>query len=553
MADSEALLFVDDEEAEVAEDDVFREQAVGADGDVEGPAAHLAQQAGGLLRAPEPVERPDGHRVVGETLPEGARVLLDQHGGGGEHGDLPAVLDRLEGGANRHLGLAVSHVSADQPVHGRSRLHVPLDVFHHAPLIARVLVEERRFHLLLPAGVGRKGVTLGHLAAGVELEEFGGDLADGLLGAGTQILPALPADAVHRRRLCPLRAADPPLQQIEPVHGHAQELRARVFDQNRLDLLATDGDMLEPAKAADAVVHVHDRVPRGELRDALERSGAAKAAPPANAARAQEDLVVGEDAQARGRVVQDESRVQRPHGELGARREARLPSQNLLQALNLPLVVAEDEGSVAAGGPVPQHFLQPLHVTGDGRRRLRGEENLAIRGRGEGQPGEVGQPLQQAPGPKTDGVRRRRLVSARDGFGMAALHLGPCVLRGSLQVVARPARHQGVLGQQVEQGAGRAGSVRTSAVAQPDREQTHLGDRPPGPLVQDVEAAHGNDFVTHELDAHRVGGTEGEDVHYAPAHRELTDFLHQRSLVETALPELLRQSGEPDLGARPQG
>ena len=41
MGDSEALLFIDDEEAELREIDILREQAMGADEDVDPPLARV--------------------------------------------------------------------------------------------------------------------------------------------------------------------------------------------------------------------------------------------------------------------------------------------------------------------------------------------------------------------------------------------------------------------------------------------------------------------------------------------------------------------------------
>ena len=48
-------------------------------------------------------------------------MLEAENCGGGEDGDLLAVLDGLEGGAHGYFGLAVPDVAAEQAVH---RLHV---------------------------------------------------------------------------------------------------------------------------------------------------------------------------------------------------------------------------------------------------------------------------------------------------------------------------------------------------------------------------------------------------------------------------------------------
>ena len=79
---AEALLLVDDEQAEVLELHVVREQPVRADHDVD--RARLrgrATTARLLLRREEPREHLDPHRVVGEALAEGLAVLVREQRG----------------------------------------------------------------------------------------------------------------------------------------------------------------------------------------------------------------------------------------------------------------------------------------------------------------------------------------------------------------------------------------------------------------------------------------------------------------------------------------
>ena len=56
----------------------------------------------------------DPHRVAGEAVGERVAVLAGEQRGGREHGDLLAVLDRLERGPDRDLGLAEPDVAADR-------------------------------------------------------------------------------------------------------------------------------------------------------------------------------------------------------------------------------------------------------------------------------------------------------------------------------------------------------------------------------------------------------------------------------------------------------
>ena len=59
--------------------------------------------------------------ILGQALAEGAEVLLGQDGGRHQDGDLLAVVDRLERGADGQLGLAVADVAADEAVHRPGR------------------------------------------------------------------------------------------------------------------------------------------------------------------------------------------------------------------------------------------------------------------------------------------------------------------------------------------------------------------------------------------------------------------------------------------------
>ena len=71
------------------------------------------------------------HREGRQSLTEGAEMLLCQHGGGHQHGHLFTVHHCLEGCPQRHLGLAVAHVAADQAVHRARLLHVGFDFAQH--------------------------------------------------------------------------------------------------------------------------------------------------------------------------------------------------------------------------------------------------------------------------------------------------------------------------------------------------------------------------------------------------------------------------------------
>ena len=115
--DAEALLFVDDEQAEIVKLDVLGKQAVGADDDVHFAGFQIRQDFFLLRGAAEAAEHLDAHGKRREAALEGFEMLEGENGGGREHGDLFAVADRLESGAHGDFGFAVADVAAEEAVH----------------------------------------------------------------------------------------------------------------------------------------------------------------------------------------------------------------------------------------------------------------------------------------------------------------------------------------------------------------------------------------------------------------------------------------------------
>ena len=116
---------------------VFRQQAMGADDDVDLAVGEVGERLLLLLLRAEAAEHVDADREPGEALAQRLHVLEREHGGGREKRHLLAVHHRLERGAHRHFRLAVAHVAAQQPVHRRRRLHVALDVVDGRRLVRR--------------------------------------------------------------------------------------------------------------------------------------------------------------------------------------------------------------------------------------------------------------------------------------------------------------------------------------------------------------------------------------------------------------------------------
>ncbi len=239
LGDAEAVLLVDHHQPQVAVLDVLREQAVGADQDVHLALGQLLHHRLLLARGAEAGQHLDLDREVGEPLPEGEQVLLREDRGRHQHRHLAALLHRLEGGAHRHLGLAVADVAADQAVHRLDVLHVLLHLDDRLELVGRLLVGERRLQLALPHGVGLEGVSLEGLPRGVGADQLVRHLLDRLLGARLGLLPRARAEPMHRGTRA--FAGRVSRHHRELLHRHEQPVALGVRDLDAIGLLSSRG------------------------------------------------------------------------------------------------------------------------------------------------------------------------------------------------------------------------------------------------------------------------------------------------------------------------
>ena len=127
--DAEALLLVDDDQAEVRNATSFDEQPVRADDDVDAcrPRGPSSVAACSLAETNRDSSRTSSGKAA-KRCANVAMVLRGEDRRRDEDRDLLAVLDRLERGPQRDLGLAVADVADDQPVHRPAGLHVGLDL-----------------------------------------------------------------------------------------------------------------------------------------------------------------------------------------------------------------------------------------------------------------------------------------------------------------------------------------------------------------------------------------------------------------------------------------
>ena len=207
VADAEALLLVDDDEAEIFEFNVLLQQAVRADDKVGAAVAHCGEGLADLRGRAVAVEQMDVHGEAEKALHRGLVVLLGQNRRRHQKRRLFAVEDALHDRAQRDFGLAVTDVAAEQAVHRLLLFHVRLDLLNAAELVICLLIAEFFLKFYLPRRIRCKGVALEALALGVELNELLGELFGGGLRAG---LGFGPLRAAHFGELdwCVLARAD---------------------------------------------------------------------------------------------------------------------------------------------------------------------------------------------------------------------------------------------------------------------------------------------------------------------------------------------------------
>ena len=261
---AEALLLIDDEQAEILELDVLLQQLVRADHEVALARAHIGERLAHLRLRAKAREHPDLDREAVKALHGGLIVLLGEHRRRHEDGRLPPVEHALHHGAQGDLGLAVAHVAAQEAIHRHGLFHVGLDLLDAAQLVVRLRIAEVLLKLRLPRAVGREGVSLRAAARGVERGELLGHAFGGGLGAR---LRARPFRAAHFRQLhrAILARADVLADHVELRRRDIERVRAGVADLDVVLHRAVDRHLHDARKAADAVVLVHDEVAHGEV------------------------------------------------------------------------------------------------------------------------------------------------------------------------------------------------------------------------------------------------------------------------------------------------
>ena len=277
LPDAEALLLVDDDEAELLGDHVAGEDPMGADEHVDLPLGELLQHRLDLRGPAEARDHLDPDGEVAVALAEGVPVLLREDRRRAEHEDLPTVDGDRERRADGNLRLSEADVATDQPVHRLGRLEILFDRLDRALLVVRLAVGERRLELLEPVALDLERRARGSLALRVQLQQLARQLLHRGPRARLEVLPCLPAEL--REGGCGRIGADVPRQLPDLLVRHEQPVLAA---EREVEVVARDaGDRLgvEPEELPDTVVLVDDMVAHPQVGEARESAAEAGVRP----------------------------------------------------------------------------------------------------------------------------------------------------------------------------------------------------------------------------------------------------------------------------------
>ena len=291
----------------------------------------------------------DPHRIVLQALRERAEVLLGQDRRGHQHHHLLVVLDRFERRTQRHLGLAVADIAADQPVHRAGRLHVGLDELDRIALIRSLGVREGVLEFALPIGIRRERDPHAVFALGVQVEQLPGQLLGGPARPRLDLIPAIAAELGQRRMLAARADVAADLGQLVDRHEHA--VGARIFEGQIVPRDAGHRLCVKPGEPRDPVVLVDDDVAGAQLGEAAQHASSPRLRWPLHPPAAPEQPVLGDHRQVELR--RDEPLPQARLGEDQTRRAV----------LRRCWTCGSSSGGRAVGAVQPRH-LQPPQVVG---------------------------------------------------------------------------------------------------------------------------------------------------------------------------------------------
>ena len=184
-------------------------------------------------------------------------MLAGEQGGRHQHHHLAPGLYRKKGGTHGDLGLAEADVAADDTVHRARCGHVLDHRLDGDPLIRRLLEREVGDEASVLFIRGGTGEAFPGLAAGIDVEQLGGGIADLLGGLALGLFPLFRAQSMQRCQF--IVGTGVAGNKVQAVHRHVELGAVGVLEADEFGRLAAGFQRFQPAVAADAVGLVDHR------------------------------------------------------------------------------------------------------------------------------------------------------------------------------------------------------------------------------------------------------------------------------------------------------
>ena len=263
VGDSEMLLLVDDQQAEILELDALGQQRMRAADDVDGAILQPILGGLGLLGWHEARQAADIERHALEALDEGAVMLAGQQGRRTDHRHLLARHGRDESGAQGNLGLAEADIATDQPVHRLAGGQIVHDVGDRLQLVVRLGVGEAGAELLVEAFRRADRLALAYRALGRDLDQPVSHVGDSLLELR---LARLPGDAAQPVEHSPLLARPVTAQHVDVLNWHKELVAAVIGEPQTVVARVMDLEGHQALVAPDAMLAMDHEVAVAQCR-----------------------------------------------------------------------------------------------------------------------------------------------------------------------------------------------------------------------------------------------------------------------------------------------
>ena len=254
---TKAVFFVDDQQSQVLKLDVFLQQLVGADHNIGFAFDHSIKGLLGFLSGFKARQHIHFYRPFSEAVGKVLVMLLSQQGGWHQHGHLLAALYGHKGCAHGHFGFTKAHITTHQSVHWPRGGHVVNDSVNGGLLIWCFFVRESRRKTLVFLVRAVEGKAFAGLAAGIDIEQLSGGVADFLSGFAFRLFPLVGTEFADGD--CAVLGTAVTGNQVQRRYWHVKFAGAGVFQHQEFIGLTASVQCLQAHVAADAVVEVDHR------------------------------------------------------------------------------------------------------------------------------------------------------------------------------------------------------------------------------------------------------------------------------------------------------